>query len=736
VWLAAAAILLLLLLLLLGYCAFYPRTAAVERGAVPLALGDGPLLALDDAVVSGFSGTRIRTVESSDMPMGQRAVEQTFIDTVGPAVRIINARAPGFVWNGTMWVAPQTHTIDAATVGQVFGIALDDAAHPNIYLAATSVYGLNLVERPRDEDEKRTGAKDDDDNALPRRLRTGSPRAQWMEGQFGRGGGAGSIWKIDGRTGQVRLFASIVLAGEGSGAAALGNLAYDPEHHQIFVSDLSTGMIHRLDMAGRDLGHFDHGRDGRRAAKLDEVAYDASTRIGIADSRFNPEQPNTWGFAATARRVWGIAVHDHRLYYAVADGHIWSIGLDKNGAFVGEARKDIDLPAGDPPVSDIVFSHDGAMIVAERAVIGTRFDYSPLPGIGTPHVYRFWPERPDDPATPTAWYQQPEEYAVGFAQDARNSGGGIDLGYGYKILKRPDDKIDVVFDFDDCEEAIFFTGGNLRGFRQTKAGFVADGPLRLNGLQISPSRPVRGFNAPANISYFVNYGSEMDSRDHRGAVGGVRVYRLDCGGACPLPREGSGIGAVTSSPPPPAGPPGAPPPGAPPPGNPPPNSGDCVGPNCAPPCSGADCPIPCVGAGCPVNCVGPDCPCIGTDCPNSNPKVCMEVSGEAVCDPSAGGWVYKLNATDPLGLGIDTVSAYSRVPGVSVSNGPQISLMPPPGEIQLSGSSPGQLVTIDVCGFNSADPNYKQGKPYDCCRQTLHVRVPRGVCKANEGPTQ
>jgi hypothetical protein len=114
----------------------------------------------------------------------------------------------------------------------------------------------------------------------------------------------------------------------------------------------------------------------------------------------------------------------------------------------------------------------------------------------------------------------------------------------------------------------------------------------------------------------------------------------------------------------------------------------------------------------------------------------MEVSGEAVCDPSAGGWVYKLNATDPLGLGIDTVSAYSRVPGVSVSNGPQISLMPPPGEIQLSGSSPGQLVTIDVCGFNSADPNYKQGKPYDCCRQTLHVRVPRGVCKANEGPTQ
>ncbi len=107
--------------------------------------------------------------------------------------------------------------------------------------------------------------------------------------------------------------------------------------------------------------------------------------------------------------------------------------------------------------------------------------------------------------------------------------------------------------------------------------------------------------------------------------------------------------------------------------------------------------------------------------------------GQAVCDPASGGWVYKLTTNEPLGLGIDTVSAYSRVPGVSVTNGPQISLNPPPGVIQRGGTAPGQVVTIDVCGFNSADPNYKAGKPYDCCRETLRVRVPRGVCKAGDG---
>ncbi len=267
-------------------------------------------------------------------------------------------------------------------------------------------------------------------------------------------------------------------------------------------------------------------------------------------------------------------MHGNRLYYATADGHIWSVGLKDDGDFAGDARKEIDLPAGDPPVSDIVFSHDGAMIVAERAVIGTHFDYSPLaPGV-VAHVYRFWPERPDDPRTPSAWYQQPEEYAVGYGRDNRGSGGGVDLAYGYKV----DDKGNATFDFDDCEDAIVFTGDDLQTFRKMADGFVPDGALRLSGLQISPARPVRGFNTPPAISYFVNYSGKMDSRDHRGSVGGVRVYRMPCTGACPLPRpEDVAVNSAPAAAPPPPGTPGT---------TTPPNPGGCTGTGCTPPCTG------------------------------------------------------------------------------------------------------------------------------------------------------
>ncbi|MBS0470643.1 MAG: hypothetical protein JSR60_06195 [Proteobacteria bacterium] len=729
-WLLAVAV-VILLLLLLSYCAFFPRGPHEESATTPAILDRGQLLGLDDAVVTGFSGTMILVEGTEHRPSGLTAVERTFIDINGPAARILNPRTPGFVWNGNYFAAPQTRAVSAGEVGQVFGIAIDDAAHPDIYLAATSMYGLNLVKKPEHDadDDDRKADDDEDEDDIPRRLHKGGPDAAWMAGQFGPGGGPSSIWRIDGRTGKATLFANITLNGEAGGPAALGNLAYDAEHRQLFVSDLSTGMIHRLDLAGRDLGHFDHGTTGRRAAGLDAVAFDSSRRVRIGDAAFDPENPSSWGFAPAARRVFGLAVHDHRLYYAVADGHIWSVGLTDKGDFADDPRKEIDLPQAGAPVSDIVFAQNGAMIVAQRAVIGTRFDYRPLAPLGTAHVWRFWPERPDDPATPSAWYQQPEEYAVGYGRDSRNSGGGVDLAYGYKLVDKVDGdgnhKLVAVFDIDNCEDAIVFTGDNLRDFHQTPAGFDPGGNLHLNGLQISPARPVRGFNLQPAISYFVNYPAQMDSADRSGRLGGVRVYRLPCTGGCPVPRPEDV--AVTSVPPVIGPPPVVGPP-------PPSNPVGCTGPDCTPnpPCTGPGCETPCTGPDCGTPCTGLDCgsPCTTPDC--VGPKVCMAVEGRAVCDPSSGGWVYKVTATDPLGLGIDTVSAYTHVPGVTVTNGPQISLVPPPGVIQLGGATPGQLVTIDVCGFNSNDPNYKAGKPYDCCHQTLRVRVPRGVCKAGD----
>lgn len=727
---AVGVVLVLLLLLTLSYCGRGPHwlqhlTGPSEQSALtPHALDPSRILGIDDAVVSGFAGTSV--VPNPSTSDARPALDRTFINTQGPAVRFFNPREPKFVWNGNYWAAPKTRDVRAGEVGQVFGIAIDNDPSPNIYLAATAIYGLNLViTHP-------PGSKPGD---LPVRVRKGRPDAEWMAGQFGSGGPS-AIYRVDGRTGAVSRFATISLDGISGGPAALGNIAYDRGHHQLFVSDLATGMIHRLDMDGHDLGHFDHGKDGRTAANLSPVPFDRSTVANVANDRFDTESPATWGFAPAARRVWGLAVHAERLYYAVANGQIWSVGLDQGGAFANDARVEIDVPrgAGAAPVSDIVFSHEGAMIVAQRAIIGTHYDYKALQPTAAAHVYRFWPEQPDDPNTPSGWYQKPEEYAVGYASGNHSGGGGVDLGYGYKS--------DGTFDFSECEQALFVTGDALRSFHQVQDGFQPDGQLQLYGLQITPARPVMGFNTPPAISYFVNYADAMGSEDRDGTVGGVRIFKLDCNEkVCPVDAAStSTTTSVANIPPSQSG--GGNPAGG---GN---GGGDngggdngCTGSDCSQ-CSGPNCGD-CTGPDC-HDCTGPDCvgcppgdrnchKCVGADCPS---KVCLKIEAKPLCDPATGLPGFQLTSTDPLGLGFNTINAISLAPGVTIANGPQISLIPPPGTMNVSGASPGQTIAVNVCAFNSNDPNYLGGKPYNCCRETLHLTVPRKSCPIHQPTDQ
>jgi len=715
---AALAALIILLLLLLCYCRDQVSVTTLHP------LSGAPTLRLGDAVVTGFSGVAAPDAAGT-LPPGKSADDLTFINLDGPAARIFDPSDPGFVWNGSYWGMPHRRDVLARESGQVFGVAIDRATYPNIYLAATSVFGLNLVV-PDEADQNRT----------LKRTGKGQPGASFMQGQFGPNGGPGSIWRVDGRTGEVLLFANVMLDGKGSGPAALGNIAYDPVHYQLFVSDLSTGMIHRFSLKGVDLGRYDHGVTGRKAQHLPPIPHDPARLANIADRTFDTEKPETWGFAPAKRQVWGLAVHESRLYYAVAGGdahevndrsvpdkgQIWSVGLTRKGDFDGDPRLEIILPqeTRSAPISDIAFTKDGAMIVAQRAIIGTHYSYKALAARGIAHVYRFWPETPDDPKTPSGWYQQAEEYAVGFSKEHRAGNGGVALGYGYTSKGK--------IDFKDCESAIFFTGDNLRGFRQVANEFQPGEPFKLHGLQISPRVPVRGFNMPPVISYFVNYANKMSSAEESGRLGDVEVYRL----GCQAPACVAGPGVVTPSRDKPAMPP--------PPDTPPPPA--CVGPDCPPPplCVGAACPPPpiCVGADCPPPplCVGADCPpppiCVGGDCPPPvSDDPCMEATGEAVCDPQAGGWVYKLTVQDLAGLGMDTITATSTTGGVTVINGPDITVVPAPGILVLSGASPGQTVSIDVCGFNNAAR--ASAKPYDCCRTTLSVSVPAQSCGASAG---
>ena len=114
------------------------------------------------------------------------------------------------------------------------------------------------------------------------------------------------------------------------------------------------------------------------------VPFNPANRPNIANDRFDSEKPETWGFAPAARRVWGLAVHEDRLYYSVVAGpQIWSVGIERDGSFAADPRWELDVPAqaGTLPISDIAFSQKGAMILAQRATIAalTTIRHSPSP---------------------------------------------------------------------------------------------------------------------------------------------------------------------------------------------------------------------------------------------------------------------------------------------------------------------------------------------------------------------
>jgi hypothetical protein len=342
-----------------------------------------PNLNLGDAVVTGFSGTIVPDT-TRPLPPNKSAVDLTFINPDGPSARIVGVGRPGYVWDGRLFQAPKTFDVFAKDAGQLFGVALDDQPVPNIYLAATSAFGLNLVGR---------GA-----NGQPERRKVGGPGAGWMKGQFGLElqGDPGSIYKVDGTTGAVTLFAKVMLEGVPNPGPALGNLAYDAVHKQLFVSDLYTGMIHRFAIAdGSEPGpSYDHGVTGRGVANLPPVPFNPANRPNIANNRFNSENPDSWGFAPPERRVWGLAVQAGRLFYSARNGsateapQIWSVGIAQDGSFAADPRLEAELVAqpGPYPVSDIAFSQRGAMILAQRAPIAASYDYSAFTKPGEPRV--------------------------------------------------------------------------------------------------------------------------------------------------------------------------------------------------------------------------------------------------------------------------------------------------------------------------------------------------------------
>jgi hypothetical protein len=494
--------------MLLGLAGADTGTAFAQGGPAAAILIDG------NAVVTGFSGTQ------PPLPFPPGIADQATIDLNGPAARVMDLQAPGAPPQAQLLTAPKPFTVLAGQVGQVFAVALDSATPPNIYLAATSAYGLPIV-------------VPGPDGALMR-AKQGGANASFMPGLFGpaaAGGGPGSIWRVDGMTGEVRLFANVTLGGLENSGPALGGLAFDAGSSTLFAADRETGMIHRFDLAGRERGRFDHGLQGRGAAGLPAVPYDPATRLDIGNPQFQPDNPTTWGYAPLERQVYGLAVRAGRLFYAVADGlQIWSVAISPDGTFGADPRIEIQVSPwdGGSEISKITFDNPGRMLLAERAAPTGAYDFEVLAQPGVGRVLRYRSAAPPNGGA-TTWLPDADEYAIGFADQMRNGNGGVAIGYGYG----PNGRIDRVA----CSAFLWSSGEQLRKAIDPAlaARLAASGPLIVDGLQGNAIGLVRPANVPPLQTYFVDYDDSFSDDSARGHLGDLAIWRI-CGQAlAPLP---------------------------------------------------------------------------------------------------------------------------------------------------------------------------------------------------------
>ena len=463
----------------------------------------GPgLIARGDMAVSGFSGTALST---QSLPPGVNPTDRTFIDREGLSVRIFDVSTLGGPSTGQLVNAPAKHGVAAKDIGQVFALAFDEgnsaAGKPAaLYAAATSAYGIHI-----------TGAQLDMDGK-PVRLKRGAPDAQFMEGLFGGlpGGSPGTIWKIDGATGTATLFADTAFTGVPNSGPGIGDIAFDPQSRMLYASDLDTGLIHQfaIDLNGANLAQFDHGVTGRPALGL-PVVPDDGRRMDLMSPSFDVSDLATWGFAQPERRVHALAVNNRRLYYTVA-AEIFSVGLNPDGSFGSDVRLEIMVRSEQPlPITDILFDHQGRMIVAQRGAQKGSYDYGQFVEIGTPRVLRYAADQAG------RWSPEPQEYAIGFPAGHRMSAGGVSLQYAFG----PDGRLNPAA----CHATVAATGDALRHNLALAAQLVSGGAAAVHGVQLSAAELAALVNTPPLQSAFIDFDGRTADADERGHIGDVEA---------------------------------------------------------------------------------------------------------------------------------------------------------------------------------------------------------------------
>ncbi|RWF13120.1 MAG: hypothetical protein EOS64_30045, partial [Mesorhizobium sp.] len=169
------------------------RTIATGSGILALALSAGlwlggaaeaqetQIIYPGSMAVTGFPGTIIPGFDTADsekggLPPGVDPVDETFIDTSRPSLRIFDVSHLGGRASGQLVYTPPPFEVTAGQIGEVFGLTYDDGVRdgepsgiPNLYAAATSLHGIQIVK------------PDADDDGRPERQRHGAAGAVFME---------------------------------------------------------------------------------------------------------------------------------------------------------------------------------------------------------------------------------------------------------------------------------------------------------------------------------------------------------------------------------------------------------------------------------------------------------------------------------------------------------------------------------------------------------------------------
>jgi hypothetical protein len=195
-----------------------------------------------------------------------------------------------------------------ANLGEVFGIALDDAPNPDIYVTATHCYR-------------------------------------------GSGPSSGVVHRLDGVTGAVSVFAVLPNASQ----AGLGNICFDPVNRQFFVSDMEDGLIYRLGLDGAIRSTFDPFLPDDGLPGFPPLG-DRAWGVAVFEDRlyFGTWTEDQTRRLASANGVWSVGIDE--------------CGEFSGAEQLELLLPNIPARSFTQPIADIAFSADGSMLLAERTM--------------------------------------------------------------------------------------------------------------------------------------------------------------------------------------------------------------------------------------------------------------------------------------------------------------------------------------------------------------------------------